>query len=285
MNLTESQQRAIAHSGRNLQLIACAGSGKTEVVARRVVHLLTPGRPDSLLPRNVIAFTFTDKAAAELKERIVTRTREALGEIPGEAELFDGDVRVDLSTDGRYLALARTDSESPSGTLSIFDLQTRAPRLDAIELDFPFGAVSMSPDNTLVALSGGREGRVEVRSAQDGSLVTRIPALARPADARYNVYTAAVVFLPDGRLAIGSQEGPIRIVDARTGAELGRFDGARETSEAIVAVTADGTTLVTSGARGTMAWDVATGTARWPRAATGCNDLEIAPRLLYGLAG
>ena len=35
MNLTESQRRAIEHVGRNLQLIACAGSGKTEVVAWR----------------------------------------------------------------------------------------------------------------------------------------------------------------------------------------------------------------------------------------------------------
>ncbi len=73
MQLTPSQSIAILHSGLNLQLIACAGSGKTEVVARRVVHLLTPGRGDSLAPRNIVAFTFTEKAAAELKERIVTR--------------------------------------------------------------------------------------------------------------------------------------------------------------------------------------------------------------------
>jgi superfamily I DNA/RNA helicase len=72
VNPTPSQNRAIEHAGRNLQLIACAGSGKTEVVARRVVHLLTPGRTDSLSPRNIVAFAFTDKAAAELKERIVT---------------------------------------------------------------------------------------------------------------------------------------------------------------------------------------------------------------------
>ena len=85
MNLTESQLRAIEHDGRNLQLIACAGSGKTEVVARRVVHLLTPETVDSLRPENIVAFTFTDKAAAELKERTVTRTREALGEITGAA--------------------------------------------------------------------------------------------------------------------------------------------------------------------------------------------------------
>jgi len=94
MKLTASQQRAVEHDGRNLQLIACAGSGKTEVVARRVVYLLTPGRTDSLLPRNIIAFTFTDKAAAELKERIVTRTRQALGEIPGMAEMFVGTIHA-----------------------------------------------------------------------------------------------------------------------------------------------------------------------------------------------
>jgi DNA helicase II / ATP-dependent DNA helicase PcrA len=92
MNLTASQQRAVEHGGRNLQLIACAGSGKTEVVAQRVVHLLTPETRHSLLPRNIVAFTFTDKAAAELKERIVTRTRQALGDLPGMAEIFVGTI-------------------------------------------------------------------------------------------------------------------------------------------------------------------------------------------------
>lgn len=94
MRPTKSQQQAIEHSERNLQLIACAGSGKTEVVARRVVHLLTPGNGDALRPRNIVAFTFTDKAAAELKERIVTRTREALGELPGMAEMFVGTIHA-----------------------------------------------------------------------------------------------------------------------------------------------------------------------------------------------
>lgn len=94
MKLTIAQARAIAHDGRNLQLIACAGSGKTEVVARRVVHLLTPGREDSLSPANVMAFTFTEKAAAELKERIVTRTRQALGDLPGLAEMFVGTIHA-----------------------------------------------------------------------------------------------------------------------------------------------------------------------------------------------
>ena len=94
MKLTAAQDSAVSYGGRNLQLIACAGSGKTEVVARRVVQLLTPGRAATLLPRNIVAFTFTDKAAAELKERIITRTREALGAIPGMAEMFVGTIHA-----------------------------------------------------------------------------------------------------------------------------------------------------------------------------------------------
>lgn len=73
MPLTASQQAAINHHDGNLQLIACAGSGKTEVVAQRVAELLKTGKAK---PGNIVAFTFTDKAAAELKERIFTRCRE-----------------------------------------------------------------------------------------------------------------------------------------------------------------------------------------------------------------
>src|SRR5712672_546591 len=94
MNLTKTQRQAIQHAGGNLQLIACAGSGKTEVVARRVVHLLTPAEGGGLAPRNIVAFTFTEKAAAELKERIITRTRQALGDIPGMAEMFVGTIHA-----------------------------------------------------------------------------------------------------------------------------------------------------------------------------------------------
>ena len=93
MNLTPTQQQAVKYGGKNLQLIACAGSGKTEVVAQRVAHLLTRGRsrPE---PRNIVAFTFTNKAAAELKERITSRTKEALRDkIPiGMADMYVGTI-------------------------------------------------------------------------------------------------------------------------------------------------------------------------------------------------
>ncbi len=92
MKLTRSQQLAIRSTANNLQLIACAGSGKTEVVARRVAHLLTRRRR-RLRPANIIAFTFTNKAAAELKDRILPRTEEVLGRaLVGAAEMYVGTI-------------------------------------------------------------------------------------------------------------------------------------------------------------------------------------------------
>lgn len=76
------------------RLIACAGSGKTEVVARHIARLLTPNGQGGagLLPRNVIAFTFTEKAAAELHQRIVERCAEAAPSLVGMAEMYIGTI-------------------------------------------------------------------------------------------------------------------------------------------------------------------------------------------------
>lgn len=71
--LSEPQRRAILSPAPRLQIVAGAGSGKTEVLARRVVRLLVEG----VDPASIIAFTFTEKAAAELKARIETRAAEA----------------------------------------------------------------------------------------------------------------------------------------------------------------------------------------------------------------
>lgn len=93
-SFTAPQTAAIAHVTGNLQLIACAGSGKTEVVAQRVVNLLRPVADGGAgcSPDNIIAFTFTEKAAAELNERIHTRCQEQLGTVVGLADLYVGTI-------------------------------------------------------------------------------------------------------------------------------------------------------------------------------------------------
>ena len=75
MLLTFEQQKVISHRGGDLQIVACAGAGKTEAISRRVAGLLHEG----VEPRAIIAFTFTEKAGAELKERIYRRTEELAG--------------------------------------------------------------------------------------------------------------------------------------------------------------------------------------------------------------
>lgn len=59
MQLTNKQADAINHADGNLQLIACAGSGKTEVVAQHITKLLIPLAEGGLglKPANVVAFT------------------------------------------------------------------------------------------------------------------------------------------------------------------------------------------------------------------------------------
>ena len=91
---TDAQVAAIDHVAGNLQLIACAGSGKTEVVAQRVVSLLRPitSGGGGCNPENIVAFTFTDKAAAELKERIHARCHEQLGTVTGLADMYVGTI-------------------------------------------------------------------------------------------------------------------------------------------------------------------------------------------------
>ena len=76
VSLTPEQQSVVDHRGSPLQVIACAGSGKTEAISRRAATLIAEGNK----PESIVAFTFTEKAATELKERIYKRVEDLKGE-------------------------------------------------------------------------------------------------------------------------------------------------------------------------------------------------------------
>jgi DNA helicase-2/ATP-dependent DNA helicase PcrA len=74
LKLNEAQRRAIAHGEGPLLVIAGAGTGKTRVITERIRHLLQ-SNPE-LSGENILALTFTKKAAGEMKARVVRATGE-----------------------------------------------------------------------------------------------------------------------------------------------------------------------------------------------------------------
>jgi DNA helicase II / ATP-dependent DNA helicase PcrA len=75
LTLSSAQQQVVDLRGSDLQVIACAGSGKTESISRRVASLIGEGAD----PSSIVAFTFTERSATELKERITRRVAERMG--------------------------------------------------------------------------------------------------------------------------------------------------------------------------------------------------------------
>jgi len=108
---SEEQWEAISAPLRPAVVVAGAGSGKTTLMAARVVYLVLTGQ---VRPEEVLGLTFTTKAAAELRQRIRTALRDAGalelgGRAPGEASEADEVLEPTVATYNAYAAGLLTD--------------------------------------------------------------------------------------------------------------------------------------------------------------------------------
>jgi DNA helicase-2/ATP-dependent DNA helicase PcrA len=73
-SLNKQQQEAASHKDGPLLIIAGAGAGKTKTLTHRIINLIRSG----VSPQNILAITFTNKAAGEMKERVFKMLSEDL---------------------------------------------------------------------------------------------------------------------------------------------------------------------------------------------------------------
>jgi len=133
-DLNEPQRRAVMHVDGPLLVLAGAGSGKTRVITRRVARLIDQGAPAGA----VLAITFTNKAAQEMRERVAAATpargvtvctfhalcarllREFAGEVAldGNYSIYDRDDQLRAVKDAMKRAEMSADRLAPTAVLS-----------------------------------------------------------------------------------------------------------------------------------------------------------------------
>ena len=70
MELTQEQRQAVQRTGQDVCVVAGPGSGKTRVLTERFAWLVEQWQTD---PTRILAITFTEKAATEIKARLIKR--------------------------------------------------------------------------------------------------------------------------------------------------------------------------------------------------------------------
>jgi DNA helicase-2/ATP-dependent DNA helicase PcrA len=100
-DLNPEQKAAVTYSGGPLLVLAGAGSGKTKVLTHRVAYFIQEGL---IKPENALLLTFTNKAANEMKERVLQLTDSKSGSSPAVGTFHSFCAKV-LRIDGRYIGI------------------------------------------------------------------------------------------------------------------------------------------------------------------------------------
>ncbi len=164
---------------RNVALEASAGTGKTRVLVDRYVRLLEAG----VAPRNILAITFTRKAAAEMRQRVMATLRERHrdgGIAPARwREIRDGFGDIGISTIDAFCLALLHEFPLEAGVDPGFDLadETETPRFIEASLDSALAiGRGVSLDDPDVALLFTELGEPRLRKALTALLDRRLVA-------------------------------------------------------------------------------------------------------------
>ena len=113
---TDNQKRAIEVVDQNLQIVACAGSGKTSTMVEHILQLLE--LPD-VQPENIVAITYTEKAASSLKHKIFEGYQNKHKTLEGLANMYIGTIH------GFCLNLLQENSEEYKTYETLNEIQTK----------------------------------------------------------------------------------------------------------------------------------------------------------------
>ena len=162
-DLNPQQRAAVEHSGSPLLIVAGAGSGKTAVLTRRIAYLL---RMRGVAPGQILAITFTNKAAAEMRDRVIdlvgpTATRMWV------ATFHSACVRI-LREQAHLLPGLNTN-------FTIYDADDSKRLLGMISKDLQINAQKFPPRLLAAAISALKTELIDPDAASDEAAATRNP--------------------------------------------------------------------------------------------------------------
>lgn len=130
-HLTDAQREAVTFDTgdpSNLLILACAGSGKTETLACRAARMVHDGVPRG----SILAFTFTEHAATELKHRIRRRVEETTPDEPSLGDMYVGTIHA-------YCLRVLRDRDPECRVFEVMDETRQAALIAANFVRFPGG--------------------------------------------------------------------------------------------------------------------------------------------------
>lgn len=151
-DLNEPQRQAVTHAGSPLLVVAGAGSGKTRVLTRRIAYLLAER---NVIPGEILAITFTNKAANEMKERVAHIVGPAARAM-WVSTFHSACVRI-LRTEAKRLGL--------KPTFSIYDMQDSVRLMTLAAKDLGIDTKMYSPKFLLSQVSNLKNELIDFEDA------------------------------------------------------------------------------------------------------------------------